>query len=112
MNGARELGMRVCGKDIHIEGKILRIARLEGDACEFSDAPEAMLEGLRKCGRRIDLFTFLQKVTDTTPRFRHAMEWDNFAPLPGTTFENWGTQQIGFKARNKANRRKEGRRDA
>ena len=94
--------MTVCGKEIRIEGTILRIARLEGDGYEFIDDPETILEGLRRCGRRIDIFTFLQRVTDTTPRFRHAMEWDNFAVLPVTTFENWWTQQIGFKARNKA----------
>jgi hypothetical protein len=30
------------------------------------------------------------------------MEWDNLAVLPISTFENWWTKQLGFKARNKA----------
>ena len=30
------------------------------------------------------------------------MEMDNFAAIPISTFENWWTKQIGFKARNKA----------
>ena len=30
------------------------------------------------------------------------MEWDNFAALPISTFDEWWTKQIGFKARNKA----------
>jgi hypothetical protein len=30
------------------------------------------------------------------------MEWDNLAGIPILTFEHWWTQQIGFKARNKA----------
>ncbi|MGA2271955.1 MAG: hypothetical protein ABSH00_00265 [Bryobacteraceae bacterium] len=30
------------------------------------------------------------------------MEWDNMAVLPVSTFDHWWTQQIGFKARNKA----------
>jgi hypothetical protein len=30
------------------------------------------------------------------------MEWDNLAVLPISTFERWWTEQIGFKARNKA----------
>jgi hypothetical protein len=30
------------------------------------------------------------------------MEWDNLAVLPVSTFDDWWTKQIGFKARNKA----------
>ena len=30
------------------------------------------------------------------------MEWDNLAVLPVSTFDSWWSQQIGFKARNKA----------
>src|SRR5208283_732579 len=35
-------------------------------------------------------------------RYRYSVEWNNFAVLPVSTFEHWWTQQIGFKARNKA----------
>jgi hypothetical protein len=30
------------------------------------------------------------------------MEWDNFAAIPISSFEQWWSKQIGFKARNKA----------
>jgi hypothetical protein len=30
------------------------------------------------------------------------MEWDNFAALPISTFDNWWMKTLGFKARNKA----------
>jgi len=30
------------------------------------------------------------------------MEWDNFAALPVSTFDEWWTKQIGFRVRNKA----------
>jgi hypothetical protein len=94
--------MKVCGKDIHVEGRLVRIGRLEGDGYEFIEDPEAMLDGLRKCGSRIDIFTFMQRVTDTKPKYHYAMEWDNFAALAISTFDYWWTEQIGFKARNKA----------
>jgi hypothetical protein len=32
----------------------------------------------------------------------YSYEWDNFAVLPISTFDQWWSQQIGFKARNKA----------
>src|SRR5882672_7315341 len=75
--------IKVCGKEIRIEGRLIRMAQLEGDGYEYLEDPKAMLEGLRECKTRIDSFSFMQR-------------------LPVTTFDHWWTQQIGFKARNKA----------
>lgn len=94
--------MRVCGRDIRVQGRLIRIARLEADKYQFIDDPKPLIEGLRKSATRVDLFTFLQKLTDRAPKHPYPMEWDNFAVVPVTTFDNWWTKQIGFKARNKA----------
>lgn len=94
--------IEVCGSEIIVEGQILRIGHLHGDRYRFLDDPAAVVNGLRACGTRVDLFTFAQRLPDTEPKFPHAFEWDNLAVLPVTTFENWWTHQIGFKARNKA----------
>ena len=61
-----------------------------------------MIEALQKSGTRIDLFTFLQKLPETSPKYAYPMELDNLAVLPVSTFNHWWTKQIGFKARNKA----------
>jgi hypothetical protein len=66
------------------------------------DDPRAVVEGLKKCGTRVDLFTFMQRLPESTPKYQYPMEWDNFATLPVSTFDEWWTKQIGFKARNKA----------
>ena len=94
--------MRVCGKDIRVEGRLIRIARLEGDKYEFPQDPEAMLDGLRKSQTRIDLFTFLQRLPDTSSQYTYPMEWDNLAVLPISTFDHWWTQQIRSFPRNRA----------
>jgi hypothetical protein len=94
--------IKVCDKEIRVAGRLIKTARLEGDKYEFLETPETMIDGLRKCGRRIDLFTFMQRLPDTTPKYSYPMEWDNFAAVPVTTFQHWWTKQIGFKARNKA----------
>ncbi len=94
--------LKVCDREIKIQGKLVRIARIQGDKYRFLDDPEPLIEGLRKCGERIDLFTFIQRLPETEPKYRYPMEWDNFAALPISTFDNWWTKQIGFKARNKA----------
>jgi hypothetical protein len=94
--------INVCGKDIKVEGRLLRIARLDGDKYTFPDDPEALLNGLRKCGTRIDLFTFLQKLPATEPKYPYPMEWDNLAVLPVSTFDHWWTHQIRSFPRNRA----------
>jgi hypothetical protein len=94
--------VNVCGKDIHVQGRLLRIGRLDGDKYKFLDDPEPVLDGLRRSDTRVDLFTFMQRLPETSPKYAYPMELDNLAVLPVSTFENWWTEQIGFKARNKA----------
>jgi hypothetical protein len=81
---------------------VLRIARLEAEKYQFLDEPEPVLRALRNLGIRIDLFTFMQRLPETSPKYAYPMEWDNLAALPVSTFDHWWTEQIGFKARNKA----------
>lgn len=90
------------GKEIRIKGKWLRIADLDSDGFDFLDDPEAMLEALRRSGTKVDLFTFLQRLPESAPKYSYPMEWDNLAAIPVSTFDEWWTKQIGFKARNKA----------
>ena len=92
--------MEVCGKEIWINGRLLRIAFLDGEGYQFLEDPEATLGALRQSGTRIDLFTFTQKLSDTSPRYSYPMEWDNMAALRISNFDDWMTHQIGSKVRN------------
>jgi hypothetical protein len=94
--------MKVCGKDIKVQGRLLRIARPDADKYELLDDPEAMIEGLRRSGSRVDLFTFMQIMPETKPKYSYPLEWDNLAVLPVTTFENWWNNQIRSLPRNRA----------
>ncbi len=94
--------MKVCGKDIKIQGRLIQIASPELDKYESLNDPEAVLDGLRKCGIRIDLFTFMQKMPETSPKYAYPMEWDNLAVLPLSTFDHWWKNQIRSLSRNRA----------
>lgn len=94
--------INVCGKDVRIDGRMIRIASLDGDMYTFPDDLDALLGALRKSGTRIDLFTFMQRVPETTPKYDFPMEWDNLAVLPVSTFENWWKNQINSFPRNRA----------
>lgn len=94
--------MKVCGKDVKMNGSLIRIAHIDGDKYTFPDDPEAMLDGLRKCGKRIDIFTFLQKLPETAPKYNYPVEMDNLAVLPVSTFDHWWNNQIRSYPRNRA----------
>ena len=87
---------------IKIQGGLCRIAHVDGDGYKFLDSPEPLLAELRTSNMRVDLFTFSQKSHEVTPKYAYPMVWDNRAVLRISTFDDWWTQQIGFKARNKA----------
>jgi Acetyltransferase (GNAT) domain len=101
--------VNVCCHDIRIEGQLLRVARLELDKYEFLDDPQPLIADLRKCGSRIDLFKFLQKLpdvpdgfTNVSPLYPYPMQWDNLAVLPVSTFDHWWNQQLRSVPRNRA----------
>jgi hypothetical protein len=92
--------MKVCGKDIAVRGRLIRIAGLAADTYEFLEDPESALDALRGAGVRIDLFTFMQRLPHTAPKYGYLLEWDNFAAVPVSTFDQWWTGQINNKTRN------------
>jgi hypothetical protein len=94
--------LTISGRDINIRGRLLRVATIEGDKYRFLDDPQCVVEGLKNSGSRIDLFSFVQRVSETSPKYNYPMEWDNFAALPITTFDHWWMKVLGFKGRNKA----------
>jgi len=94
--------IKICGKDIAITGRFIRIAKVDGDKYAFPDDPEAVLDGLRECGQRVDLFTFLQRVTETSPKYAYPFERDPLAVLPVSTFDHWWNHQIRSFPRNRA----------
>jgi hypothetical protein len=94
--------LRVSENQINVRGKLIRIARLEGDSYKFLDDPESVVDGLRKCGTRVDLFTFLQRLPETSPQYSYPMEWDNLAVLRITSFDHWWNHQLRSYPRNRA----------
>ena len=84
---------------IQITGRLLRVARLAAEMYDPLDDPEHLRERLCRAGIRIDLFTFMQKLPETSPRYPYAMEWDDVAALPVSTFDDWWTTRINGKAR-------------
>ena len=96
--------MKIVEKDIQIDGGLVRIGRLKAEQFEsLADAPAA-IEAIRRSGPRVDIFTFVEKLPQTSPRYDYLTEWDNLAALRVSTFENWWSKQINGKTRNMVRR--------
>jgi hypothetical protein len=93
--------MEVCGKEVRIEAGLVRIARLSAEWYEFLEDPAAAVADFGHAGVGADLFTFVQKLPETSRRYRYPMERDNVAALAVSTFDYWWTRQIDFRVRNK-----------
>lgn len=94
-------GLDVEGKEIRIKGRLIRIASLDAEGYQFLEDPNVAIGILRESGTRVDVFTFIQRLSDTTPKYSYPMEWDNIAGLRISTFDEWMTHKIDFKVRNK-----------
>ena len=93
--------MEVCGKEIRVDGRLIRIAFLDGEGYQFLAEPETAIRSMRNSRTRIDLFTFIPRLSDNSTKLSYPMEMDNMAALRVSTFDEWMTKQIDFKVRNK-----------
>ena len=92
--------MEIYGKKMRTRGRLIRIGSLDVEGYEFLEDPGAALRALRNSEMRIDLFTFIQKLSDTSPKYSYPMEWDNLAALAVSSFDGWMKHQIDSKTRN------------
>jgi hypothetical protein len=87
-------------KEIVITGKLMKTARLAEEWYEDVEAPEAIIEGIKKSGANVDIFTFWQRLPDTIPKHNYHMEMESIAALPVTSVAHWLKNQLNPKTRN------------
>jgi hypothetical protein len=94
--------LRLENRSVIVQGRLCLVAHVDGEGYKFLADPKSGITALRESDVRADLFTFMQELPETSPRYAYPFEWDNFAVLTISTFDQWWSKQIGFKARNKA----------
>lgn len=83
-------------------GRWPRVATVEAESLVEGDtipAPESFIPSLLESGLKADIFTFTQKLPDTTPRHKYHLEWSNIAAIPITTFSDWLTNRAEHDVR-------------
>ena len=83
---------QIDGRTVLATGKWLEIATVQDEELTETESvadPESFLSQLKESGLNADIFTFSQKLWDTTPKYSYPLEWDNWAVIPITTYADW-----------------------
>ena len=84
-----------------VKGKFLKTAMVREEWDEDVTDPETVIDALKKSGVRIDIFTFVQRLPESRPKYSYHMEWDSVAAIPISTQQYWLQYQIPDQTRNK-----------
>ncbi|HEY3132483.1 MAG TPA: hypothetical protein VGL91_23725 [Acidobacteriota bacterium] len=100
----------ICGRRVIVTGKRIRMAEIKDEGVvegmTVAD-PASFITTLKESGLRADVFTFAQRPPETTPKYDYHREWDNWAAIPTTCFEDWweNLPQVSRKNVRRAGRR-------
>jgi hypothetical protein len=81
--------------------KFISIAKIKEEWDDDVDQPTRIIESINQSGFGADLFTFVQKIPDSLPKFNYFYEMDNVAAIPISTYEHWWKKQIPKQTRQK-----------
>jgi hypothetical protein len=90
----------IARREVIVRGRLLRIGSPVGDRFDYFEDAADFIGEARVTSPSLDVFTFVQPLPTTERQYPYAVEWDNFAALSVSTFEDWWTRQIDNKTRN------------
>ena len=96
--------VRVSNQTFFLSGKLLRTASLSRDKDEWQQDvknPEEVIQALKSCEARVDLFKFWQRIPESEAKYQYYKEWRDIAAIPVTTFKHWWDKQVSPSVRNK-----------
>ncbi len=94
--------IRLAGRTVIMPDKFIRIARIKDEEWQDDlEDPEAMVKALKDSGVKADIFTFVQSLPETRPKYSYYTEWDNVAAIPIRTFDYWLKEQAHPSVRKK-----------
>jgi hypothetical protein len=79
----------VDGRQFYRRGRWVKICGLAAAWYETIENPESLAMSLKKCGQRLDLFTFFQRVPHVEPRYSYFTEPYSVSVIKLTRYEDW-----------------------
>jgi len=96
----QETRIQVNNKSLLIQGRSVRIARLEYEWYDDLQDPESIITSLRHVAHPPDILTFWQRLPNVVPRYGYCMENDAIAALPIKSYSFWWQNQLDSAGRN------------
>ncbi len=83
-------------RTIVVTGKWIKMAAIHDENWQAGgvEHPESIIVKLKTQPTVADIFTFVQKLPDTKPRFNYPLEWDNVAAIPITSYAEWWEKRL------------------
>jgi hypothetical protein len=92
----------IWGRTVVVTGNWLRQAAIKDEDVvegEIVEEPSVFLEELKRSSLRADIFSFSQKIPDTTLKYSYPFEWDNWAAIPLSSFSDWWEKRLPQESR-------------
>jgi hypothetical protein len=97
----------ICGRTVVVTGNWLRLAAVKDENLvegEIVGNPRAFLDEMRSSPLQADVLTFAQKIPEITPKYDYPFEWDNWAAIPITSFNDWWEKRLPQESRKNVRR--------
>jgi hypothetical protein len=97
----------ICARTVVVTGNWLRIATVKDEELvegEIVEDPNGFIEQLKKSALRADILCFPQKLPEITPKYIFTFEWDNWAAIPVTCFNDWWEKRLPQETRKNVRR--------
>lgn len=91
--------IRIQNSEVMVTGRLIKTARLEEEWYEDVENPEIFIELLKNSSLNADIFTFWQRLPETTPKYHYYMEWEDVAAMQIKSFDSWWQTQIKSRTR-------------
>jgi hypothetical protein len=86
---------------IIVMGNILRTASLKEEWFEDITGVDHIVEELKQCKPKADIFTFWQRLPNIDPQYSYYMESESITAMKITSYKDWWENQISSETRNK-----------
>lgn len=92
----------IAGRTVVVSGRWLRMAAIKDEDFqegELVNSPREFVDTIKEKRVGADIFTFSQKLTDSTPRFPYFYELDSVAALQVRSFQDWWENRVSSDLR-------------
>lgn len=87
-------------REVNVQGSLIRMGAPVGDRFDYFEDPASFFTHARAASSACDVFTFVQPLPATERQYPYMIEWDNFAAVRVSTFDDWWARQLDNKTRN------------